>query len=198
MLSGHLYVHVLFTEEVKEARHHLDILDLGNKIVLSLSSFRIHQNSKKKTCTTIWAGASPPALTKRGSAPAAIRFEMACSSDRVLLKFFKKKKFSPGMWEHVAGCDTCRRLGEAVSFRKEDPGCLDLLRLAAAVPSLQSGSPWRPLAEVWTCSCSVCLGHRERAPEPQQWVDCYQCYQCYQFYQCTFAFTIILHLCIMR
>ena len=48
MLSGHLYVHVLFTEEVKEARHHLDILDLGDKIELSLSSFRIHQNSKKK------------------------------------------------------------------------------------------------------------------------------------------------------
>ena len=48
MLSGHLYVHVLFTEEVKEARHHLDILDLGDKIELSLSSFRIHQNSNIK------------------------------------------------------------------------------------------------------------------------------------------------------
>ena len=38
LVSTHLYVHVFFTEEVKEASHHLDILDLDDNISQSLKT----------------------------------------------------------------------------------------------------------------------------------------------------------------
>ena len=45
VFSSHLYVHILFTEEVKEAGHHLDILDLDNNISQSL--FTLNRAAKK-------------------------------------------------------------------------------------------------------------------------------------------------------
>ena len=134
----HLDVHVLFAEEVKEARHHLDVLDLNHNVSGSLPS-RVHHT---------WVGSSGHQVGDRLGEQHELNWEFV----------------RPDRWGRDAACGTCRAPGAAGSFQRVGPGCLGRPQTGSRAPSLQSGFPLQQQEVGCACSCSWCSGRTETVP----------------------------------